>query len=207
MNVDVFVADLAVTAPIEERLWSLLDESEQSRALRLLRPDLRRRFTVAHGVTRMVLGSCLGMAPEQVVFGAGPHGKPFVAGPAGEGVEFNLSHSGERALVAVSEAGPVGVDVEQVRPLTDVDAVAQRILSPAELARYEQAGDRNLFVLTAWAAKEAAVKRTGEGIARSLTTVDTTGCVPVAVGAGYLGAVSAGGAGWTVTTHGFALEG
>jgi 4'-phosphopantetheinyl transferase len=93
-----------------------------------------------------------------VTFAVGAHGKPRLAN--GE-LRFNLTHSGELALVAVSSV-EVGVDVEQVKPHRDLTGVAKRVFTAAERAEVAAGGDRAFY--RHWVAKEAFVKATGRGI-------------------------------------------
>lgn len=186
--VEVWVADLDVPF---EGLVGLLDEAERERAERFVFEHLRRRFVVAHALVRRVLGD--------VDVAVGEHGKPMVAG--GGGPHFNLSHSGERAVLAVRDDGPVGVDVEQVRSLARLDAMAERVMSPSEHEEFFRSVDRTRFFFDVWVAKEAVLKATGEGITRPLREVDTGSVrvVPIEVGAGYVGAVASSGDDWEVS--------
>jgi 4'-phosphopantetheinyl transferase len=128
----------------------------------------RRGFAAAHGALRELLGAYLARDPSRLVFRAGSHGKPLLAG--GDGLHFNLSHSGDRALVAVTRAGEVGVDVERRRPIREADLVNVKTLSRTELvtvglAEREQ---RSVRFLRVWTRKEAYLKAVGTGIARPL---------------------------------------
>ncbi|MDQ1443913.1 MAG: 4-phosphopantetheinyl transferase [Acidimicrobiaceae bacterium] len=179
-RVEVWVADLDVGDAQAWSLESLLTDDERVRADRFAFDHLRRRFVVAHALLRTRLGP----AP----FDVGGHGKPTRA----DGPFFNLSHSGERALLAVCDQAAVGVDVEQVRPLARPDAVAERIMSPAELAGYRAAADPMRFLLEVWTSKEAVVKATGEGITRELRslTFDGHALVRLNVGPDYVAALA-----------------
>jgi len=96
----------------------------------------------------------------------GPHGKP---GVVGGGVEFNVTHSGMVALVAISDGGPIGVDVEQHRKLADPIAFARRFFSPAETEAVRADPDA---LFRWWARKEAWLKAQGVGIRMPLGEVD-----------------------------------
>jgi 4'-phosphopantetheinyl transferase len=206
-RVDVWVADLA--APGDEavaRCAAMLSEEERVRAARFLFPALTRRYTVSHGMVRSVLAGYVGAAPEGLRFDTSAHGKPLL-----DGIAFNLSHSGERALLAVSEAGAVGVDVEARRMLTHLDGVSERIMSRGEYEHFLAADGPaagNEVVLTVWTRKEAVLKASGEGISRPLRAIDVlTGSTAevdgrrfeltaLDVGDDYLGALAVEGSGW-----------
>lgn len=182
---------------MEAGLRPLLDAEEHARAGRLRFDWLQRRFIVSHAMARLVLADCLGTDPRDLRFDSGPHGKP---GLVNGGVEFNLSHSADRAVLAVSTGGPVGVDVESMRELSHVDQVAERILSAGELEEFGRSDEPHRFVLAKWTCKEAVVKQSGDGITRSLREVDGSVCTSIAVGDGFLGALAADGAAHVLRT-------
>ena len=187
----------------------LLDDAERSRADGFRFDATRRLFVAAHGALRVLLGRYLDVDPRAVRFDAEPGGKPTVEGP----VQFNLSHSHELAAIAVAGRDrAVGIDVERRRVPTSRDGIAERIMTPEELACYRSLDDdrRGEFVLWVWARKEALVKASGRGVRESLTTV---ACEPAADDPwfvvdldlpGYAAAVAAAGHGWTPDVRPFA---
>ncbi|GAA0462262.1 4'-phosphopantetheinyl transferase family protein [Streptomyces olivaceiscleroticus] len=150
---------------------SVLDEEERCRAAALRRPADRALYVAAHVALREVLGGCLGVPAARIALTrlpcpgcGGPHGRPALAGPAGEAVHFSLSHTGGLALLALA-ARPVGVDVERV---PDIGLVrdAAGALHPTEQAELaELAGDsRAAAFARCWTRKEAYLKAIGEGL-------------------------------------------
>jgi 4'-phosphopantetheinyl transferase len=99
-------------------------------------------------------------------------GKPELApGIAAPPLAFNLAHSGELALVAVTGGAAVGVDLEQLRPIQEARAIARRYFAAQELADLEPhlgSGGADEVFLRHWTLKEAYLKATGEGLARGL---------------------------------------
>jgi 4'-phosphopantetheinyl transferase len=147
----------------EDALADLLTEEERRRVARFLRSEDRRRAVVSRGVLRLLLGQCHAGAPRTLEFAATEHGKPALRGA---GPEFNVSHSGDWVLIALSGAGPVGVDVEQIRQVHDLEAIAERYFAPAE-ARAIRAlapAERTEAFFTCWTRKEAFVKAMGLGL-------------------------------------------
>lgn len=138
-----------------------LSDAERSHCQRLQCLESRRRFVFARAALRRLLGAHRGLAPAALALRRLPGGKPVVPG----GPHFNLSHSGHRALLAVSDLAPVGVDVErlQVRPAL---ALARRFFSAAELGWLRRRGTADLQQAfhCLWTAREALLKRTGEGL-------------------------------------------
>lgn len=159
---------------------SLLDDEERARSRRFVHRVDRSRFVIAHASLRLVLARSIDVDPAAIRYDHGPHGKPRLA-PGLRRLEFNLSHSQELALLAVTRDRPVGVDVECLRvisggvqdlsdaPFSDTERKALRALPPAE---------RRTGFFRCWTRKEALIKATGEGLSRDLDSFD------VDVGAG-----------------------
>lgn len=169
-------------------LAALLDSEERQRGRQAL-PDDRRRFVIAHGATRSLLGGCLGLPPQRLRYTHGRWGKPALAGHPQ--LCFNLSHSGELALLAVAARRPVGIDVERVRP-ADRSRSAGRWFPAAE-ADFVRAAAGPLHSATRyarlWTRKEAWVKAAGDRMVNGLglpvgTGPDADGATPVTDPAG-----------------------
>src|SRR5262249_30459782 len=105
------------------------------------------------------------------------HGKPSLTAKfADAGIHFNLAHSDDLALFAFTRAGEVGVDVEWIRPLKDMEELVARFFSAreSELFRELAASERPAAFFNLWTRKEAMLKATGEGIAGSLSAIEVT---------------------------------
>jgi len=158
-------------------LAATLSSPERERAA-LFRSDLHRnRFIAGRGFLRAVLGGYLRIEPSAVPFDYGPQGKPVLAGRLAEsGLHFNLAHSEDLALLAVTTAGMIGIDVERVRPLADAEALVARFFSRRESAAFRKlpADEQPEAFFNLWTRKEAWLKATGEGIAHSLQKVEVS---------------------------------
>ena len=145
-------------------LEHILDAVERERASRLHFERDRSHFIVCHVALRQILGRYLDCNPAVIEFCLGEHGRPSVAG--GGSLDFNLSHSGNLALIAVGSAGPLGVDLEAMREISRPLDLARRYLHPHELPLFETAAPERLSALwlTAWTRKEAALKSAGTGL-------------------------------------------
>lgn len=169
-DVEVWRLDLDLDAPVPEADWTVLGGDEGGRALRLYRHADKVRFARTRAALRRVLASRLRCPPQAVRLVAGPHGKPRLAGEC-EGartLDFNASHAGCFALIAIAQRGAVGVDIEYRNPDLDATALEAQVLSPAELAL--GAGRRPGFY-ERWVVKEAALKAMGLGIAEHLQQI------------------------------------
>jgi 4'-phosphopantetheinyl transferase len=148
-------------------LAATLSPDERTRASRFRFERHRSHFICARGVLRAILSASLGVPPGSLVFEYGPRGKPFLANQSGpDGLQFNLSHSGGMALVALTRGVPVGVDIECEKREMEVDSIASRYFAQAEaaaLTRLDQAARVRLF-FRIWARKEAFIKALGQGM-------------------------------------------
>ncbi len=128
---------------------------------------------MAHVALRAILASYVGRLPHTLTFELSAHGKPSLSyASCGDttGLTFNLSHSGELALVGVTCRRRLGVDIERIRPELAEGAIAERFFSPAEVRDLnELAGaERVCGFFRCWTRKEAFVKARGEGLSLPL---------------------------------------
>lgn len=149
-----------------------LDERELDRSARLIRAGDRERYVLAHGGLRAVLGRYLGISPDLVGFDLGESGKPMLTEALRDrsAITFNLSHAHGRALVAVSRAQEVGIDLEPVRSDVQVENLSRRFFSQSEHTTIMQSSpdERAAIFFRYWVAKEAVLKAQGIGL-RGLT--------------------------------------
>ena len=147
-------------------LRGYLAADEIERLDRLARSEVGRRWLVSRAALREILAADLGTSPSAVRLKLGLHGRPGLDPRAHDSdLAFNLSHSGDLALVAIARGMRVGVDVERPRD-RDPLRVADRYFSAAEVAalRAYPPGDRPAAFLRYWTAKEALAKGMGLGL-------------------------------------------
>lgn len=152
-----------------------MSKGEQARAARFKFDRDRRLFTVAHAALRSICATYLRTSPRTVEFAEGPYGKPKLASDSGTDLRFNLSHSGELALIAAALKREIGVDLECVRDF-DCDPVAERFftaLEVADLRSLPKPLQRSAFY-KCWTSKEAFLKAKGTGLSGKLDEVEIT---------------------------------
>ncbi|HTT66613.1 MAG TPA: 4'-phosphopantetheinyl transferase superfamily protein [Gemmatimonadales bacterium] len=173
-EVHVWTLRLDLDRAAQDRLEAFLSAAEVARAHRFVHAADRRRYVCAHGLLRLVLSGYVGRGPREITFEEGPGGKPRLADQPGP--RFNLSHAEDLALVAVSRDREVGIDVERIREIGSLRALADACFSPAERAALAAiAGPLRLQAAFAgWTRKEAFLKALGEGLARPLDSFDVT---------------------------------
>ena len=147
---------------------SLLSPAEIARADAFLFPRHRRRYTACHAAVRRILGERLSREPTALEFEQAPYGKPSLLDAPG--FFFNLSHSGEHALLALYDGGEIGVDIEWVNPERRVLAISDRYFSTQEQAQLHglPASEHTRAFHRLWACKEATIKASGLGLRAGL---------------------------------------
>jgi 4'-phosphopantetheinyl transferase len=167
---------LTASGAVIEALGRNLAEDEVRRAERFHSPADQRRYRVARGALRVILGGYLSMPPSHVRFAYGPNGRPELAHAPADGLRFNLSHSNDLALVAVTRGRAVGVDVEALRPVEQADDIARRYCVASEYDAYRAlpAPQRMSAFFNLWTRKEAYLKAIGAGLNGGLEQVEVS---------------------------------
>ncbi|MGP3926004.1 4'-phosphopantetheinyl transferase family protein [Streptomyces sp. 8N616] len=154
-----------------ERDRALLSPAERARADCM--PQCARGVWIrSRALLRTVVARYLGCAAHEVRLARDGQGRPVL--PDEPGVHISLAHTTGCCAVAVSTAGPVGVDVEWVRPVSLPDGLAGRILGPAELEEWDRVAgpDRARWLLRRWTWKEALLKAEGTGLRGGLRSFE-----------------------------------
>jgi 4'-phosphopantetheinyl transferase len=180
---------------VQARLRSYLSEEELARMERLRQPADQQRFVTGRGVLRILAGVHLEVTPNQVELAYGPQGKPFLKSHGNQpSLRFNVSHSGNLVLLAFHPIHEVGVDVEEMRPNRDLDAIAHRTFSTddhrAWLSLPLDQKPKAFFQL--WARYEARVKVLGQGFGEQIGPAPASqiACHDLDLPDGYCGAVA-----------------
>jgi 4'-phosphopantetheinyl transferase len=146
---------------------SFLSVDEKDRADRFQFPHHRRRFIAAHGCLRSILGSYLDRAPDAIKLFTSPKGKPFLE-KTGHDTElhFSLSHSNEAVLIGIALNRKIGVDIEHIRALSNMESIAGRYFSKNEINQIlnTNENERTQVFFKYWTMKEAYLKARGTGL-------------------------------------------
>lgn len=173
--------DLAVTQGDKSRWSSWLDDGERARADRFHFEVHRDRYVAAHGQLRGLLGRYAGVPPEELRFEQEERGKPRLAAAFTSGMQsgdlfFNLSHSADEGLLAITRVAPLGADIEVQRDLADLETLATSHFTRSEMDELHslpQARRHDGF-FAAWTRKEAYVKALGAGLSVPLDGFEVT---------------------------------
>ncbi len=172
-EVHVWQADLQSFSSALPAILYLLSPDEQARANRFYFQKDRDRFTLARGILRLILGRYLDRSAESLQFRSTKTGKPFLSNadlPSGQKLCFNVSHSHQMALYALAWNREVGIDVEQINPDRDLEAIADRFFSAAENRALMQLSPdvKPQGFFNCWTRKEAFLKAIGTGLTQPL---------------------------------------
>lgn len=164
-EVHVWRATLDRSPALTQFFAKSLSVDEQTRADRFHFEHHRQRFITGRGILRSLLGRYLQIAPDQLQFNYSDQGKPSLANQT---LQFNLAHSQGLALIAISLDRPVGVDLEQIRAIADLNALTQRFFSFTEHAAICSLplDQQPKAFFRYWTCKEAYLKATGDGLSK-----------------------------------------
>lgn len=155
---------------------AVLSFDELERASRFHFERDRQHFMISHSALRLILARYLNLPAATLVFGQTEYGKPFLTNLEADGLLFNMSHSGDVAVIAVAREREVGVDVEFMRADFATSEVAENFFSVAEI--YTLSGldphERTRAFFDCWTRKEAYVKARGEGLSIPLDQFDVS---------------------------------
>lgn len=176
-EVHLWTVRLQAPDDVFARCLSWLSRDEIARAERFYFEQHRRTFVLGRGVLRAILASYLRTEATELQFSYGPHGKPALS-DASCPLRFNASHSGDLAAYAFTAGCEIGVDVEEHRPMRDLERIARRFFSPEEAAEVLALSEveKTAGFYNCWTRKEAYVKAVGGGLSIPLSSFRVSLC-------------------------------
>src|SRR5438046_3004225 len=174
-EIHVWRVDLDNDWPVN--LDQALAETDRTQAARFRFAVDRERFLAARASLRTILGRYLEFAPDALQFDLGAHGKPSLAKAQNSfDLNFNLTHSHELALIAITMGRAIGVDVEFMRADFAGDEIAERFFSQAEITQLKSVTPESRLAafFNCWTRKEAYIKARGEGLSFPLDQFDVS---------------------------------
>lgn len=162
-EVHVWIAHLDSLFYKYEQYKQLLSEEEKKQESRFAFDHLRKRFAIRRAVLKEILRKYISYSP--LLFSHTSYGKPFLVENSAQ-IEFNMSHSNEIAIYAITKNVPIGVDVEYLQKRNFDESLLDLVLSKKEKALFDQldASSKILQFFTSWTRKEALVKAIGLGL-------------------------------------------
>ena len=164
--IHVWQIGLLATSDVIADCRAILDVSEQERAGRYIADVHRNRFILARASLRLLLGRYLDRDPRDVTFAYNAHGRPEISPAPRPPLAFNLSHSGDTAMLAVTRLPAVGIDLEYHRKPDRIADLAERFFATAEVRQWRDLPQelRLAGFFAGWSRKEAYIKAHGRGL-------------------------------------------
>lgn len=153
----------------ENEFRQFLSADERKKADRYRINKDRHNYTLTRGILRQLIGHYLNGSAASINFHYTPQGKPYIPNKA---LAFNISHSGEQALLAFSAAGNIGIDLERMQHDFDFYRIQQRYFSNEQVAAISNSSDSYKIFYQFWTLKEAFIKAIGSGLFRDLGSFD-----------------------------------
>ena len=153
-----------------------LSNNERARASRFRFEIDRKRFVVGRGILRKIVGKCLKTNPRQLCFEYNLYGKPSLSEQLHSHLKFNLSHSENLALYAISMRREIGIDLEQIKPSFVDEGMISLCLTQRETEHFYSLSEqeRISFFFNCWTTKEAFLKANGNGLSVSPNEIETS---------------------------------
>ena len=168
-EVHVWCATLDISTESRTKHRNTLSPDEHTRVNGLVFERPLNQFIAARGILRVILGQYLNTSPANIEFEYGPQGKPFIKSNS-TSLQFNVSHSENKAIYAIAQNAEVGIDIEKIHHIDDCLKIAQRFFSPQEVSELNKQPSDELQTafLTCWTRKESYIKAIGQGISMPL---------------------------------------
>ena len=176
-EIHVWCASLDQPVSQFQRLRQTLSIDERMRAERFHFEQDRKRFIVGLGILRTILGRYLSVQPSELRFCYGKNGKPRLTDTSGNQiVYFNMSRSGGLALYAFTRDREIGVDIEYIHDLSEMDQIAKRFFSFGENNVFRELPEskKKEAFFRCWTCKEAFIKAVGGGLSHPLDKFDVS---------------------------------
>jgi 4'-phosphopantetheinyl transferase len=166
-GVDVWIVRLSQPNSIADYCNRILSSEERYRAAQFISVRDRHRFILRRGALRLALSEYVKARPEEHRFACGRYGKPALISDLGaKAVHFSVSYSNVLAVIGVSTRRDIGIDVERIREMPDLDAMLTNVFGREESHRVMNLppAERSTAFFRLWTRKEAVLKGGGVGL-------------------------------------------
>ena len=175
-TIDIWICQFDTHQYNLDNFYLTLSAEEKQRAKRYKFIEHKNHFIIFHGFMREILARYLQIKPIDIVYTKGDKGKPYLSSQLNSSIQFNLSHTKDIALLAISNDSEVGVDIEHLDRKTDWQGIVKRFFTADEqqaLFNLPEALQQQAFY-ELWTRKEAYMKVLGSGLSLSPTDFSLT---------------------------------
>ena len=163
-QVHVWQVHLNSTSSHPMEITKALSSDELEQANKFKFPEDREHFILRRNQLRTILSKYYGCQPREIIFRYNSYKKPFIYMPELKRIKFNMSFSGDLMLVGISKHNDIGIDIEKVHEMHDLENIAFENFSSQELKYLNGTLDITNTFFKIWTRKEAFIKAKGEGI-------------------------------------------
>jgi 4'-phosphopantetheinyl transferase len=163
-QVHVWQVSLKTVPGAETESAVALSPDELERAGKFKFPSDRVHFMISHSRLRLILSKYCDCQPGEFIFRYNSCKKPFISNPESEDLKFNMSHSDDLMLVGICKRNEIGIDVEKVREMNELENIANENFSAKEIKYLKDSSDKTNTFFQIWTRKEAVIKAIGQGI-------------------------------------------
>jgi 4'-phosphopantetheinyl transferase len=163
----------------EKAIIQCLTEEEIFRADKFKCSIDKRLFLLSRYYLKNFIGEYLNLSPEKIKISQSKSGKPYLNDKINSNLKFNYSHSGDYIIYAFTTDNEIGVDIEEIKDISEIDELSRTHFSDEELSIYfelENPDEKKQLFYKIWTRKEALLKAEGSGITidlKSLTVLTT----------------------------------
>jgi 4'-phosphopantetheinyl transferase len=171
-DIHLWRADLSLPDRSIQQFNQILSNDEKMKAERFHFEKDRKKFIIGVGILRTILGCYIGVEPCELRFCFGKHGKPGLSDAFGnKKIHFNMSHSEDLALYGFTRDHEIGLDIEFIRDIPEMDKIAEQFFSIKEndVLRSLPDNKKKEAFFNCWTRKEAFIKAIGEGLSYPLS--------------------------------------
>lgn len=176
-HIDIWLCHLKDLSKNIDEFYSLLAKNERERADKLKIEHKRKQYIITRGSLRQRLGSLTNLEPKDFMFEYMEHGKPVLANdPRYTDITFNVSHSNDFSLIAITLKQVIGIDIEKINPDSDHQQLMTRFFSMVEQSEFQALPEtiKAKAFCACWTRKEAFIKATSDGISYGLDNFDVS---------------------------------
>ncbi len=172
--IHVWIADLEKAMAHAEYFLSILSDDEKKKAIDYKFEKDKNRYIISRGILRELVSIYTGVQPGDIEFLYTEAGKPFFSGNTNSTLKFNLSHSGNFTIYAFSLGKEIGIDIEYIRNLENLNNLAKTTLSDLEFNEFIVSPEEKMLdvFFRYWIHKEAYLKAAGTGITDSIKSIE-----------------------------------
>jgi 4'-phosphopantetheinyl transferase len=172
-NIDVYYGERQSFVSQLPGLANIISGKEKEYAGKLVLPRDMETYIISHAVLKLYLSRYLNLNPEEIIYYYSTHNKP---GIENNPLYFNMAHTKEAFVIAVSEHCYVGADIEKITEMSDINSLVRFYFSKAEQDFiFGSASEREIRFFLLWTRKESLLKALGTGIVDDLCSIEVSG--------------------------------